>query len=125
MADVVADRVTLTIPSRPDYHRVAHLVVGGLATRLDLTLETLEDVQIALGAILDRSDGAQPLTLSLSLRDGELETLVSPIDAALRGELEREAGEELGLRRVLETTVDRIELDGDTVRLTKQVNGRG
>lgn len=117
----VADQVTLTIPSRPDFHGVAHLVVGGLAVRMNLTLETLEDLQLALDAILDRSDGTGEMTVSLCLRDGSLETRVGPLDDALRAELEREAGEDLGLRRVLETTVDSIEFEGDDIRLTKKV----
>jgi hypothetical protein len=121
----VADRIELTIPSRPDYHRVAHLVVGGLAARLQLTLETLEDLQLALDAILDRTDGEQPLTLALSLDDGTLETRVGPVDDALRAELTRESGDELGLRRVLETTVDSVDLDGDDIRLTKKVRAHG
>lgn len=121
----MADRVTLTIPSRPDYHRVAHLVVGGLAARLELTIETLEDLQLALDAILDGSDGERPLTLELCLEDGLLETRVGPIDDAMRAELTRDPGEGLGLRRVLETTVDSVELDGDDVRLTKRVSANG
>ena len=43
---------------------VAHLVLGGLAVRLDLTIENLEDLQLALDALLgdvtesEVSDGA-------------------------------------------------------------------
>src|SRR5262249_55809694 len=42
------DEITLTLPHEREYHRVAHLVLGGLAVRLELTIETLEDLQLAL-----------------------------------------------------------------------------
>ena len=38
------DEITLTLPRQRDFHRVAHLVLGGLAVRLELTIETLEDL---------------------------------------------------------------------------------
>ena len=48
------DEITLTLPRAREFHNVAHLVLAGLALRLNLTIETLEDLQIALGAVLDR-----------------------------------------------------------------------
>ena len=53
----MADEITLTIPRDPEFHRVAHLVLGGLAARLDLTIESLEDIQLALDALLDTRRG--------------------------------------------------------------------
>src|SRR5262249_40212817 len=65
---LVADEITLTIPRDPEFHRVAHLVLGGLAVRLDLTIENLEDLEIALDAILDRTDpDAGEITIRMSL----------------------------------------------------------
>ena len=53
----MADEVTLTLPREPEFQRVAHLVLGGLAVRLNLTIENLEDMQIALDSLLEREDG--------------------------------------------------------------------
>jgi len=39
------DEITLTVPRERPFYRVAHLVLGGLAVRLDLTYDTLEDLQ--------------------------------------------------------------------------------
>ncbi len=52
----MADEITLTLPRAPEFQRVAHLVLGGLAVRLNLTVEHLEDLQLALDAVLDRLD---------------------------------------------------------------------
>jgi hypothetical protein len=118
----VTDEITLTIPRDADFHRVAHLVLGGLAVRMDLTVENLEDLQIALDSILGRSeleDG--DITVRMALRDGALETRVGPLPLDLLDEIEREQDHELSLRRVLESTVDDVHVDGDSVRLTKKV----
>jgi anti-sigma regulatory factor (Ser/Thr protein kinase) len=120
----VTDEITLTVPAQEDFHHIAHLVVGGLGARLDLTYEDLDDVQTALDALLGcRED------------DGEIEVVVAQVDGALRStvgpfaeddldELESESSE-LGLRRVLETVADTFEIerrDGSAwVVLTKKL----
>jgi hypothetical protein len=117
----VADEITLTIPREPDFHRVAHLVLGGLAVRLNLTVENLEDLELALDSILGRSADAGEITVRMALRDGALETRVGPLGSKLLDEIERERGNDLSLRRVLESTVDDVHVDGDWVSLTKKV----
>jgi hypothetical protein len=122
----VTDEITLTLPRDADFHRVAHLVLGGLAVRMDLTVENLEDLQIALDSILGRSElEAGDITVRMALRDGALETCVGPLPAKVLDEIEREQNNELSLRRVLESTVDDVHVDGDSVRLTKKVAAGG
>ncbi len=122
----MTDEITLTFPPRQDFHRVAHLVLGGLAVRMDLTIENLEDLQIALDSILDGTDAdGGAVTVRMSLRDGALETTVGPLPAHLLDEIERKHEGELGLRRVLDSTVDEVLVDGDSVRLTKKVTPVG
>jgi hypothetical protein len=119
----VTDEITLTLPRDADFHRVAHLVLGGLAVRMDLTVENLEDLQIALDSILGRTElDAGDITVRMALRDGALETRVGPLPSKVLDEIEREQDNELSLRRVLDSTVDDVQVDGDTVRLTKKVS---
>ena len=120
------DEITLTIPRDADFHRVAHLVLGGLAVRMDLTVENLEDMQIALDSLLGRSElEAGDITVRMSVRDGALETRVGPLPSSVLDEIEREQDGALSLRRVLESTVDDVLVDGDTVSLTKKVAAGG
>ena len=122
----MADEITLTLPRDRDFHRVAHLVLGGLAVRLELTIENLEDLQLALDSILDHTDPARgDITVRMRLSDGELETVIGPLGPTLLDEIEREADGELGVRRVLDSTVEDVHVDGDWVRLTKKVATRG
>jgi anti-sigma regulatory factor (Ser/Thr protein kinase) len=106
----VNDEITLTLPRQRPFVRIAHLVLGGLAVRLDLTFENLEDLQIALAGLLARPAGDGFVTLSVRVEDGALHASVGPFDETLRAEFEREPEEEVGLRRVLETVVDDVEL---------------
>lgn len=123
----MSDEITLTLPREPEFHRVAHLVLGGLAVRLNLTIENLEDLELALDAILARTDPtAGDITVRMTPRGGELETVVGPLTGKVLDEIERESeADGLGLRRVLESTVDDIHVDGPWVRLTKKVVSRG
>jgi hypothetical protein len=118
------DEITLTLPHERQFHRVAHLVLGGLAVRLELTIETLEDLQLALSTILDRTKGEGEVTVSMALSDGVLETIVAPVD--LSDELAGADDEKtLNLRRILWTVVDDVQVEGDRVRLMKKVERGG
>jgi len=118
------DEITLTLPHEREFHRVAHLVLGGLALRLELTIETLEDLQLALSTILDRAKGDGEVTVSMALIDGVLETSIGPVD--LSDELAGgEDDQGLSLRRILWTVVDDVQVEGDRVRLIKKVERSG
>jgi hypothetical protein len=121
-----ADEITLTLPAERDFFRVAHLVLGGLAVRLNLTFESLEDLQLALDGVLDREHGEEEVTVRIRVSTGTLETVVGPFEGdRLRRELEREPSADVNLRRVLDAVVDGVDLEdadgGQWVRLTKHV----
>jgi hypothetical protein len=123
---VTPDTITLTLPPEREFQRVAHLVLGGLAVRLNLTLEALEDLQLALDGLLDTGSAEKEVTLELCVVGRAIEATVGPFRArSLQRALEAE-DDGVGLRRVLDTVVDRVEVDerddGDWVRLTKRVD---
>ena len=127
----MTDEITLTLPRHRPFYGIAHLVVGGLAVRLDLTLEHLEDLQLALAGLLERPDGDGEITVTVSVEGDTIRALVGPFDGEqLRKELGREGeGEEVSLGRVLGTVVDHVEVGegegGHWIALTKTVQTGG
>jgi hypothetical protein len=122
----MTDQITLTMPRERPFFGVARLVLAGLATRLDITVETLEDFELALDGLLERRDGAEEITVSLDIADSELRAAVGPFRGSdLRAELEGEPGESLSLQRLLDAVVDGYQVadrdDGAWVELRKQV----
>jgi hypothetical protein len=119
------DEVTLTLPRERSFNRVAELVLGGLAARHDVTVDVLEDLELAVSGVLDRLDGEGAATLRLSVDGDEARAVIGPLGERVRDELTRRASAELDLRRLLDTVVDRYELvareGGDWVELTKAV----
>jgi hypothetical protein len=120
----VTDEITLRLPREREFFGVAHLVLGGLAVRLDLTFEHLEDLQLALAGLLERQNRADEVMLLVRVRGDAIEATVGPFDDSVRVELAGGA-EQMGLRRLLETVVDGVsvaEREGDAwVELTKKV----
>jgi anti-sigma regulatory factor (Ser/Thr protein kinase) len=106
----VADRITLVLPAEEEYQQVANLVVGGLAVRLDLTFEHLEDLMVALDTLLGRIGGSENVSVSVTVEDGRLRASVGPFAS---GDLDYPDGDDgaLGLRRVLETVCDTFEVE--------------
>jgi anti-sigma regulatory factor (Ser/Thr protein kinase) len=125
----LSDEITLTIPRAREYLSVARLVLGGIGVRLNLTLETLDDLQLALDAILERNREPGEVTIAVRLNPDEIETEIGPLRDGVRRELAREQGDEVGLRRILDTLVDGVEAtdrDGALfVTLRKAVVGVG
>jgi hypothetical protein len=120
---MTGDEIILTIPREEPFHEVAHLVLGGVAARLDLTFESLDDLETALDAVLERSGDAGEVTLKLRIEDGSIHAAVGPLAVErLQAELEREPGEAVTLRRILDTVVDGYRLDREGwLELSKHV----
>src|SRR6476660_6145142 len=73
-----AETVTLTIPGRPRFIGIARLFVGGLAARLDLGYETMDDVQLALESVLGKAELGEHVTLQAHLEGEGVSILVGP-----------------------------------------------
>jgi hypothetical protein len=105
------DEFTIQIPRERPFSAVADLVVGGIAARHDVTLDVLYDLQLALDSVLeydDADDGEVGIVLRV---DGEsIEAAVGPLAPPTAAVLEEEAGDGVGLRRLLETTMDSVTL---------------
>jgi hypothetical protein len=122
----MTDQIILTMPRERAFFGVARLVLAGLAARLDVTVEHLEDLELALDGLLDRRDGAEEITLSLHVADEELRASVGPFRGdGLKTELQGDPGERLSLRRLLDAVVDSYDVsdrgDGAWVELGKRL----
>jgi anti-sigma regulatory factor (Ser/Thr protein kinase) len=118
------DEFTIHIPRERPFSAVADLVVGGIAARHDVTLDVLDDVQLALDSLLehDEADDSE-VGIVLRVAGDAIEATVGPLTRKTAAALEEEAGEGLGLRRLLETTMDSFTLSerdgGSWVELRK------
>ena len=106
----MSDEITLVLTAQEDFHHVAHLVAGGLGARLELTYEQLEDLQVALEALLACRDDDGDISIGIAVDDSRVRTTVGPFTDDAIVELD-EDGSGLGLRRVLETVSDTLEVD--------------
>ncbi|HEV7133753.1 MAG TPA: hypothetical protein VGN27_08515 [Gaiellaceae bacterium] len=119
----MSDEVRLTLPAEADFRPIAHLVVGGFGVRLDLTFDDLDDLQVALEALLGCRDDEGDIVVTVNAGDGTVRASVGPFPLGALDSLEREDAP-LGLRRVLETVCDSYEIEerdgGSWVELAKR-----
>jgi hypothetical protein len=124
----VTTAIKLKIPHEPSYHGVARLVLGGLAARLEVSYEQLEDVQLALASVLE--DGGyvrqDQVTVELDVQEDALALLVGPLDGRrLQADLDEDTDERIALGRLLGTLVESASVetrpDGEWLRLEKRV----
>lgn len=111
------DEFRISIPRERPFSTVAGLVLGGIAARHDVTLEVLDDLQLALDSVLEHGEEDGEVTIVLRVSDATIEAALGPVTQETAAELGREPGQGLGLRRLLEATVDDVTLterDGDS-----------
>jgi hypothetical protein len=117
------DEIALTVPPGREWQPLAELVLGGLAARLDLTVDALDDLQLAVAQLLSRQ-AARSIKIVVRVDPQVIELELGPLGVEVRNELER-AEEGVGLHRVLATLTDEILVerrDGDSwVTLRKVV----
>lgn len=118
----MTDEIRLVIPAEEDFRPIAHLVTGGLGSRADLTYDDLEDLQVALEALLGLRDDEGDIVVTVGVGAGALRASVGPFSIDML-DLDSD-GRELGLRRVLETVTDSFEVEerdgGAWVELSKR-----
>ena len=118
------DEFTIHIPRERPFSAVADLVVGGIAARHDITLDVLDDVQLALDSLLEHDDADDSeVGIVLRVAGDTIEATIGPLTRKTAAALEEEAGEGLGLRRLVEATMDSFTLSerdgGSWVELRK------
>jgi anti-sigma regulatory factor (Ser/Thr protein kinase) len=120
----MSDEITLTLPAQEDFRHVAHLVIGGIAARRELTYEDLEDLQVAFDAVLGCREDDDDVVVSLRVDDDQLHASIGPFTPDAVALLDQDTGG-LPLRRVLDTVCDSVEVNardgGSWVDLSKQV----
>ena len=107
---MTTEEIRLVIPAEEDFRPIAHLVTGGLALRRDVTYDDLEDLQVAVEALLALRDDDGELSVVLSIDGDVLRAAVGPFEPDLLPADESQSGG-LDLQRVLETVCDTYELE--------------
>ena len=120
---MTTEEIQLVIPAEEDFRPIAHLVTGGLAMRLDVTYDDLDDLQVGIEALLALRDDSGELVVSLSADDGVLHASLGPFPPDCVQAIGSDG--DLDLQRVLETVCDTYEVEERNgaawVELTKRI----
>jgi anti-sigma regulatory factor (Ser/Thr protein kinase) len=100
--------LSLTIPGERRFLGVARLLVGGMAARLDLPYEQMDDLQLAAESALAAEPAGREVTLELEVGDEGVELRIGPFDPGALDEPPDADG--LGLGRLLGALVDRADV---------------
>jgi hypothetical protein len=126
----MTDTIRLTVPSGRSFQGVVRFVLSGLAAHSGLSVEELEDVQLALDSLLSDEfcADAEELMVEIAVGEGAISVAVGPLD---RDRIEAGLADGdpggVGLARLLATTTSGYEIesrDGAAwVRLRKGAPG--
>jgi hypothetical protein len=106
----VPPSVTVALPAG-DYVGVARLVAAGVATRLDLAYEAVDDLQMAIETVLRSAfDAEDDATIGLVSDGGSLSVSIGPVGPGMlqRRLHEHDVPEGITLEKVLGHLVDSV-----------------
>lgn len=95
----MSDSIRLSIPANERFRDVATMVLGGVGTRLDLSYERMDDLQLAVSSALVAAS-AELVTMEVDAGEESLSVAVGPLVAGSRSDR--------GLMLVLERLVDSV-----------------
>lgn len=94
------ETVSLTIPHDEGFLSLFHMILGGIALRRDLSLETLDDLQLAVDNILaEDKPHTGEISMAVSLGEDDLSITLAPLtdpdlhDTLLHGAVSPEAAD--------------------------------
>lgn len=96
----MSEKIVLTIPAESRFRRVATLVLGGVGSRLNLSYERMDDLQLAVLSMLEAAS-ADEVSVEVDTADHCVSVSVGPLSPG--------SGTDAGLARVLSKLVDEVE----------------
>ena len=128
---MTADRelIDLDAPLEPDFQPVIRLIIGGIAERVDLAFEEIDDLQLAVERLLAEAGRRDTVHLRFEVREEAIRARVGPARRARPSPTPCSDGDkrpgQLTLARILTTVVDSFGVEdaadgGVMVRLEKR-----
>ena len=112
----MTDALVLTLPNEERFFALIRLVVGGFASQLDLPYDRMDDLQLAVEAVLARAADHGDVTLRIESREHGIVVSVRPVVEEAVGDIRPDPEAGFGLRQILATLVSGVEvvsLDGE------------
>lgn len=115
-----ADTVTLRVPRQDGFMRTVRMVLGGIATRKDLSFDALDDLLLAVETLLAEDSDVDDLSVSVTVSEAAVEVRLEPLSgpdlyATLRSGRVPEGAEGrcLDVCLLLESLVDAYRIEGE------------
>ncbi len=109
MHDGTSDRLRLSFPATAPYRRLGRVTVAGLALRLGVDVGSVENLRLAVDAIVSRLAGPGEIELTADWEPGRLRVELANVSVDVTEAAYREATEEL------HDLVDQVERTGSGI----------
>ena len=111
MEDGTTDVMRVRFPAAADYLRIGRVAIAGLALRLDIDVQRVENLRLAVDAAVEALTGIGEIEVRARWEPGRLAIEIEN-DAA---ELPPDKGDELS--ELLSGLVDHVKVDRDSIEL--------
>lgn len=95
MEDGTTDTMRVKFPADPDYGRIGRVAVAGLALRLGIDVQRVENLRLAVDASVAALQGPGEISVNVSWAPGELTLDITNGEAVINTESATELGSRL------------------------------
>jgi hypothetical protein len=103
------ERIDLEAPLSGDFQAVVRLIIGGIAERVDLAFEEIDDLQLAVERLLAEAGQIGSVCFTFEVGEASIRTRVGPLSEDAVADALRDGDGppgQLTLPRILNTVVD-------------------
>ncbi|HHV25614.1 histidine kinase [Anaerosalibacter bizertensis] len=115
------DFIKLTVPSRPDYVGVVRLTTSSIGSKIDFSIEEIEDIKVAIAeACINAMEKSETLNIEYELYKDKLimfvENVTEKIDSFRKDVKEKELG-----ILIIRSLMDEVEFTDKGIKMIKKI----
>lgn len=116
------DKISLTIPGKPDYISLVRLATSGIGNSMALAIDDIEDIKVSIGEACINAliNDVENIYISFEIDEEKISINVSNVIEEISDDIEESKERELGLL-IIKSLMDHVEFTKDGVEMVKYI----
>ena len=116
------DKISLTIPNRPDYISLVRLTTSGIGSSMALDIDDIEDIKVSIGEACINSliDDSEEINITFMIDEEKISIEVSNVIEEIPDDMDEKKERELGLL-IIKSLMDQVNFNEKGIEMIKYI----
>ena len=116
------DKISLTIPNRPDYISLVRLTTSGIGSSMALDIDDIEDIKVSIGEACINSliDDSEEINITFMIDEEKISIEVSNVIEEIPNDMDEKKERELGLL-IIKSLMDQVNFNEKGIEMIKYI----